>query len=208
MKYRINKISILGDGGWGTTLALLLAKKGFQVTLWSAFKENISAMDQTRVNSKFLPEIKLPDSISLTADLKAALGDAELIVLAIPSLYIRGVLRRIKSLNIRRKFWVLSVIKGIETKTLMCISAVIKEELGRNIQLAVLSGPTIAMEVARGIPTTAVISSKNMEFAKSLQHLLMTNRFRVYTNQDMIGVELGGSLKNIIAIACGISDGL
>lgn len=208
--YRINqkrKITILGDGGWGTTLSRLLALKGYKVRLWGAFKDNIQSIAKTRINKKFLPGIKLPSSIQLTWDMARAVKDAELIVLAVPSQYLRKVLKQLKHLDISSaKF--LSVIKGIEMRTLMRISQIIRQELGKNIKLAVLSGPTIAWEVAKGIPTTAVISSTEKRLAQSLQHIFITERFRIYTNPDMIGVELGGSLKNIIAIACGICDGL
>lgn len=201
------RITVLGDGGWGTTLARLLALKGYKVRLWGAFKDNIQSIAKRKVNQKFLPGIKLPDSIEFTSDLFEAVKGANLIVLAVPSQYLRKVLKQLKHLNISSaKF--LSVIKGIEIRTLMRISQIIRQELGRNIKLAVLSGPTIAWEVARGMPATAVISSTDKRLAQSLQHVFMTERFRIYTNQDMIGVELGGSLKNIIAIACGICDGL
>ena len=204
---QIGKITILGDGGWGTTLARLLALKGYEVRLWGAFKDNIRLIAKKKVNQKFLPGIKLPDSIEFTSNLCEAVKGANLIVLAVPSQYLRQVLKQLKHLNISSgKF--LSVIKGIEIRTLMRISQVIRQELKKGIGLAVLSGPTIALEVAKGIPTTAVISSPDKKLAESLQHIFMTERFRVYTNSDMIGVELGGSLKNIIAIACGICDGL
>ena len=204
---QIGKITILGDGGWGTTLARLLALKGYEVRLWGAFKDNIRLIAKKKVNQKFLPGIKLPDSIEFTSNLCEAVKGANLIVLAVPSQYLRQVLKQLKHLNISSgKF--LSVIKGIEIRTLMRISQVIRQELKNSIRLAVLSGPTIALEVAKGIPTTAVISSPDKKLAESLQHIFMTERFRVYTNSDMIGVELGGSLKNIIAIACGICDGL
>ena len=204
---RIKKITILGDGAWGTALAALLAKKGLKVCLWGAFKENILAIARTRVNKKFLPGIKVPTAVALSWDMIAAIKDAELIVLAIPSQFLREVLRRIKGLDFSKVYF-LSVIKGIENQTLRCVAEIIKEELGGNIELAVLSGPTIALEVAQGVPTTAVVSSENMVLAKAIQQVFTTDRFRVYANPDIIGVELGGSIKNVIAIACGISDGL
>lgn len=204
---KINKIAVLGDGGWGTTLAILLAKKGLMVALWGAFRDNILAINKTGINQKFLPGIKLPRSIMLTSDLAPAIQGAGLLVLAIPSQFIRKILKRIKRLNTGGACF-LSVIKGIETHTLMRISEIIQEELGQRVRLAVLSGPTIALEVAKGIPTTAVASSKDSLLAESIQQIFMTDRFRVYTNPDIVGVELAGSLKNIIAIACGISDGL
>lgn len=204
----IRKITILGDGGWGTTLSILLCKKGFDVTLWGAFKDNILTIEKTRVNEKFLSNITLPTSIKLTSDLNAAVKMSELIVVAIPSQFVRKVLRGISHKYISNAVF-LSATKGIEIKTHKTISSVILEETGcSRKQLAVLSGPTIAIEVAKNIPTAAVISSKNKALAQALQDIFMTDRFRIYINSDVLGVELGGSLKNIIAIGCGISDGL
>jgi glycerol-3-phosphate dehydrogenase (NAD(P)+) len=201
------RICVLGDGGWGTTLALLLHKKGFSVTLWGAFPEYISYLNRKKENSRFLPGVKIPASIEITPDLEKAVRQKKLIVLAIPSQYLRNILIRLKKTDYPGQATYLSVIKGIEIKTLKRMSQVIRDELG-NVKLAVLSGPTIAQEVVRGIPSTAVIAAEEMPLRKHLQKIFMTDKFRVYTNNDMIGVELGGSLKNIIAIACGISDGL
>jgi len=200
-------ITILGDGGWGTTLAVLLAKKCFNVTLWGAFAENIRAIEKKRVNEKFLSGVKLPEEIILTSDLNKAIQEKDIIVLAVPSQYMRSVLKKFKALDYSREAVYLSVTKGIEMGTLKRISEVIHSELG-NIKLAVLSGPTIACEIARGMPAAAVIATHNPEISKLLQDIFMTDRFRIYTNNDVTGVELGGSLKNIIAIACGVSDGL
>ncbi len=200
-------ISILGDGGWGTTLAILLHHKGFKVSLWGAFPGYVSYLDRKRINTKFLPHIKIPNDIEITPNLNDAIYNKELIILAIPSLYLRMVLKRLKRLNFSRDVIYLSVVKGIETGSFKRMSEVIHDEIG-NVRLAVLSGPTIAQEVAKGIPTTAVIASYDKNLRKYLQGVFMTGRFRIYTNKDVIGVELGGSLKNIIAIACGISDGL
>lgn len=198
------KITVLGDGGWGTTLAILLYRKGFPVTLWGAFADYVSYMKKKRVNTKFLPGVLIPKGIEITHDLKAAVKGRELIIFAIPSQYMRGVL---KKFNYNHNAMFLSVSKGIELGSLKRVSQVIHDELG-NVRLAVLSGPTIAQEVAQGIPTVAVIASGDEKLRKYLQNIFMTARFRIYTNDDVIGVELGGSLKNIIAIACGISDGL
>lgn len=200
-------ISILGDGGWGTTLAILLHQKDFKVTLWGAFADYVAYLNKKRVNTKFLPEVKIPKDIEITPDLKCAIKDKQLFIFAIPSEYLRRILKKIKLFNYSRDAIYLSVTKGIETGTLKRMSEVIHDELG-NIKLAVLSGPTIAYEVAQGIPTTAVVASGDERIRKYLQDIFMTERFRIYTNDDVIGVELGGSLKNIIAIACGISDGL
>jgi glycerol-3-phosphate dehydrogenase (NAD(P)+) len=203
---RKEQIAVLGDGSWGTTLAILLAKKGYPVTLWGAFPDYIEYLRRRRINTKFLPGEKIPGSIYLTAKLKEAVASSQIIMLAVPSRYLRKVVRRLKKEDYSGSAF-LSLAKGIENNTLMRMSEVIEEELGP-VKVAVLSGPTIAVEVSRGIPTTAVVASKDALLAQRLQDLLTTDRFRVYTNSDVIGVELGGSLKNIIAIACGISDGL
>lgn len=200
-------ISILGDGGWGTTLAISLHKKGFAVTLWGAFSDYIEELKKKRINDKFLPGIRIPKKVKITHDLKEAVSGKELIIIAIPSKYMRGVLKKIKKLALCRKAVYLSVTKGIEVDSLSRMSEVIRDELG-NIKLAVLSGPTIAQEVASGIPTTVVVASSDEKIRRFVQDIFMTEKFRVYTNSDVVGVELGGSLKNVIAIACGISDGL
>ncbi len=202
----MKKIAVLGDGGWGTTLAINLYKNGCRVCVWSVSKNYADYLRKKRINSKFLPGIKIPQQIEVTADLKEALKDAFIVVLAIPSQYLRSILKKLKRFDLSEVI-VLNVAKGIETASLKRMSEVISEELG-DIRQAILSGPTIAREVALGIPTTAVISSKDISLAKYLQGVFNSDRFRIYTNSDLIGVELGGSLKNIIAIACGISDGL
>jgi glycerol-3-phosphate dehydrogenase (NAD(P)+) len=201
------RITILGDGGWGTTLGILLAKKGYTVTIWGAFADNVLSIQKKRINQKFLPGIKIPENVKITHDLAESIKNKNLIVLAIPSQYLRGVLEKIKKLDYPKDAIYLSVIKGVEIGSLKRVSEVIHEELS-NVSLAVLSGPTIACEVAQGMPTVAVIASHNLAVRKYLQNIFMTDRFRIYTNDDVAGVELGGSLKNIIALACGVSDGL
>ena len=200
-------ISVLGDGAWGTTLAILLSKKGYSVTLWSAFSNYALQLKRKRINTKYLPGIKIPAAIYITSNLKETLFRRDLVILAIPSQYLRKILKRVKKLSFSTNTIFISVIKGIETHSLQRMSEIIKEELG-DVEIGVLSGPTIAHEVASGIPTTAVAVSTNKRIRELLQSIFMTGRFRVYTNNDLVGVELGGSLKNIIAIACGISDGL
>lgn len=205
---RNTPIAVLGDGGWGTSLAIILCQKGFPVTIWGAFDNYISYLKKTRINSKFLPGIKIPKEIVFTSDLQDALKDKKIIILAIPSQYMRSVLKKVKMLNtVHNNLIFISVTKGIEIDSLKRMSEVIYDELGR-VNLAVLSGPTIAQEVAKGIPTTAVITSRNKQIRKYLQSVFITPQFRIYTNDDVTGVELGGSIKNVIAIACGISDGL
>ena len=200
-------IAILGDGGWGTTLAVLLQRKGFSVTLWGAFANYISYLNRKRINTKFLPGIRIPKEIEITHNLRRAVCGKQLIIFAAPSQYLRSVLKKIKQFNYSHDAIYLSVTKGIEINSLKRMSELIHDELG-NVRLAVLSGPTIAQEVVRQIPTTAVIASFDEKVREYLQNVFMTERFRIYTNDDVTGVELGGSLKNIIAIACGISDGL
>ncbi len=200
------KISILGAGSWGTTLAVVLSgKKELDITLWSAFKKHALSIQKYRENKDFLPSVKIPSSVKITADLEAALEN-KIIVLAIPVEFLRRVLRKVKKYPLKNKVFV-SVSKGIEIKGLKRPSQIIKEELG-NVSFAVLSGPTIARELARAVPTTAVICSKNQKTAAYLQEIFSLPVFRVYRNNDIAGVELGGALKNIIALACGISDGL
>ena len=198
------KIAVLGDGGWGTTLAILLSMKGCKVTLWGAFPKYIDFLSRKRENKKFLPGIRIPNSILLTYNIKAAVTDNDIIVLAIPSQYMRKVLKKIPQQAGKRIY--VSVSKGIENKTLLRMSEVIEQELGK-VDLAVLSGPTISYEVARGMPTTAVVASKNPGMSKFVQGVFNTHEFRVYNSSDVTGVELGSSLKNIIAIAAGICDG-
>ncbi|MBL8014520.1 MAG: NAD(P)-dependent glycerol-3-phosphate dehydrogenase [Candidatus Omnitrophica bacterium] len=202
----IRKISIIGDGGWGTTLAVYLAGRGFDVCVWGAFADYIQEIARKRENVKFLPGIKIPQSVQCTADLTMAVDFADLIVLATPSQYLSSVLEKIKLTNYKKKLY-LSVVKGIEVESLKRMSVIIHEHLG-NVSVGVLSGPTIASELAKGIVTTAVIASNNATVAAKLQKIFHSEVFRIYTNDDVIGVELGGSIKNVIALACGICDGL
>lgn len=200
-------IVVLGDGGWGTTLAILLHQKNFKVTLWSAFKDYIFYLDKKRINTKFLPNIKIPKGIQFTHNLKEAISKKQLIIFALLSQYLRKILKRIKKFDYPHEAIYLSVVKGIETSTLKRMSEVIFEELGE-VKLAVLSGPNIAQEIARGIPSATIIASRDKKIREYLQNIFSTKKFLVYTTDDIIGVELGGSFKNIIAISCGISDGL
>lgn len=201
------KIAVIGDGGWGTTLAIHLQKKGFSVSIWSAFEEYAKLLDKNRENIKFLPGIKIPKAIKISSSLKLVVEDAALIILAAPSQYLRDVLQKFRKEVNPEKYIFLSVVKGIETGTMKRMSEVIYEVLGK-VKLAVLSGPTIAKEIALEIPSAAVVSSSSKDIAEKVQDIMMSDYFRIYTNYDIIGVELGGALKNIIAIACGISDGM
>jgi glycerol-3-phosphate dehydrogenase (NAD(P)+) len=201
----IKRIVVLGDGGWGTTLAILLERKGYLVTLWSAFAAYAKLLDRKRTNQVFLKGVKIPRGIRITAD-TACLKGADLVVVAVPSAYLRRVLKK-TARSYSPSIPVVSVVKGIENSTLMRMSEVVREEWQAQ-RLAVLSGPTIAQEVAHRVPTAAVVSSTDNEWMLEAQDIFMTPGFRVYANPDVVGVELAGSLKNIIAIACGISDGL
>jgi len=202
----IDNICVIGDGGWGTTLALILAKKGYGVTIWGAFPEYIETLRSARENTKFLPGFKIPDNVRFSSSMSDALKGAELVVLAVPSQYMRGVLAMLKMEDLSDKSFV-SVTKGIETSSLKRMSEVISEVLG-GTKLAVLSGPTIALEVAGGSPSTAVAAAKDMAYAREIQDIFMTDRFRIYATDDVAGVEVGGSLKNIIAIAAGALDAM
>lgn len=206
MPDKLKNICVLGDGGWGTTLAIHLAEKQYRVKLWGAFPDYVRETARTRYNRKFLPGIKIPTNVHLIDNLAEAVHGTGLIVLATPSQYTEGLLKKLTHIDLSGKV-IVSAIKGVDTKGLRRMSEIIKEYLG-NVPFAVLSGPTIASEVARKIPSTAVIACKNRPLAEKLQNIFNSESFRIYTNTDIIGVELGGSIKNIIAIACGVCDGL
>ncbi len=201
-------ITILGDGAWGTTLAILLFNNGHNVSVWSVFPEHLDLLNKARENKKYLPGIKIPEGIVFEKDLSKAIDKSEWIIFAIPSKFFREVAREVKKTKIplRKKIFV-NVAKGLEQKTLKRMTEILKEELG-NVQIAVLSGPTIAIEVAKKMPAIVVAASKNKQVAKRMQDIFSTEYFRVYTSSDVVGVELSGPLKNIIAIVAGISDGL
>ncbi len=202
----MNNISIIGAGSWGTTLAILLAEKGINVQLHSVFEEHNKKMQEEKENKLFLKGFKFPPSLQINFSLKDTLRN-EIIIIAIPVKFLRKALKKIKkNLADKDKIFV-SVSKGIEAKSLKRPSQIIEEEIGK-VKIAVLSGPNIAYEVARKIPSASVVASYYRKVALKIQQLFTTSFFRVYTHSDVIGVELGGALKNIIAIACGISDGL
>ena len=202
-----NKISVLGAGGWGTTLAVLLHKKGHQVRLWEVFPGYAGILKETRENVKFLPGIKIPEEILITADFGEALDKTEIVVIAVPSFAVREISRMIVRINSGKSSFLVCASKGLELASGKRLSQVIQEEVGK-VNLAVLSGPSHAEEVSREIPTSVVVASRSSDFAEAIQKVFMTERFRVYTSPDLIGVELGGALKNIVAVAAGISDGL
>ena len=201
-----SRVTVLGDGGWGTCLAILLAAQGHQVSLWGAFPEYIAQVQKTRENLKFLPGVPIPPSVRLTGSLQEAWASPDWIIVAVPSRFLRQVLERCLD-GPWKKSVVVSVVKGIDPESLLRMSELIRKTVPVE-RLAVLSGPSISFEVARGIPTTVVAASEERSLAEQVQRLFTTNQFRVYTSADVVGVELGGALKNVIAIACGSSDGL
>ncbi|EOD01282.1 NAD(P)H-dependent glycerol-3-phosphate dehydrogenase [Caldisalinibacter kiritimatiensis] len=200
------KISILGGGSWGTALAILLGKKGYNIDLWTRDKEQCEHMNTARENTKYLPGIVIPNNVNIVNDIEKAIYKNDIIVLAIPSHAVRSAVELIKN-NVNEGQVIVNVAKGIETDSLHRISEIVSEVIP-NSKYAVLSGPSHAEEVARDMPTTIVAASNDIETAKYVQDIFMTPKFRVYTNPDVIGVELGGSLKNVIALGAGISDGL
>ena len=200
------KISVLGSGSWGLALALLLHNNGHEVLLWSARPENARKLREKRENPYRLPGVRLPDEIDVLTDLERALKDVDVTVLAVASPYIRSTAHKMASFVCRDQK-IVNVAKGIEEKTLKTLSEVIEEEIPQG-NVAVLSGPSHAEEVGRGIPTTCVIGTKHKKDADYLQNIFMSDVFRVYTSPDVLGICIGGSLKNVIALAAGIADGL
>lgn len=200
-------IAILGAGAWGTAMSVVLAQKpGHAVSLWSARPENARPLHEQRQNVRLLPGVMIPPSVALTTDIVAAVAQADLIVTAVPTVHLRTTLERIAG-QVPANCPALSLTKGIEMGTFLCPTQIIEQLWGPR-PLAVLSGPSHAEEVGRGLPTTVVVASKELELSRWVQKHFSTDRFRVYTNLDMTGVELAGALKNIIGIAAGISDGL
>ena len=199
------KISVIGSGSFGTALAILLTNKGFDVTIYGRNSAQIAMMRATRGNHKYLPGIILPDALNPTDDLKEALDGTDLAVLAVPAQNLRSVLEEITA--IRTHIPMVNVAKGIEIGTLKRMSEIVNEYFPDS-PFACLSGPSHAEEVARNLPTTVCSASDDPEFAREIQKVFMDDNFRVYTNDDLVGVELGGAIKNVIALCCGISDGL
>lgn len=200
------KISVLGSGSWGMALALLLYNNGHEVLLWSARPEDARKLREKRENPDRLRGVRLPDEIEILTDLERALKDVDVTVLAVASPYIRSTAHKMAPFVCGNQK-IVNVAKGIEEKTLKTLSEVIEEEIPQG-NVAVLSGPSHAEEVGRGLPTTCVVSAHTQETAEYLQSIFMSPVFRVYTTPDILGVELGGALKNVIALAAGTADGL
>ena len=198
------KIAVIGSGSWGSAISVLLAEKGNDVYLWSWIQEETDRLNRDRENKEFLPGIPFPDNITCTHDMKECIENAEVIVTAAPSPATRTTAKQMAPF-VKKGQIIVNISKGLEGE--LRLSEVYKSEIPQ-ADVAVLSGPSHAEEVSRRIPTTVVIASKSKESAEFLQDVFMTEHFRVYTSSDVIGVELGGALKNVIALCAGISDGL
>ena len=202
----MEKMCVLGAGSWGSALALVLAKKGYEVNIWTKSSEKAQKLQRTRENIDYLPGVIFPNNIVVTSSYEEAIKNSKMIVLAVPSQAIRSVCKDIKPF-INEDQILVDVAKGLERGTGKRLSVVCEEELPNNRYVA-LSGPSHAEEVAKDIPTTVVVACENIETAQIVQDIFMSPKFRVYTNPDVVGVELGGALKNIIAFGAGICDGL
>ena len=200
------KVSVLGDGGWGTALAMVLNSNGHDVTVWGPFQDYLNDIQSTGENLRYLPGVLLPAELNWTSNREHAVADCEVIVLAVPSKFYREVMYSFRGL-ISTEQAVVSVAKGLDKSTHQRMSQVAAEELNHT-SIAALSGPSHAEEVAKGVPSAVVVACPNHAKRKILQDAFNRNTFRVYTSDDVIGAELGGAMKNIIAIAAGISDGI
>lgn len=199
------QITILGGGSWGIALAVLLHKNGHHITVWSALNSEIEMLQRDHEH-KMLPGVKLAEDMEFTCDDRKAVEEKDLLVMAVASSYTRSTAHRLSPL-VAKGQRIVNVAKGIEEHTLMTLSDIIEEEIPQ-ADVAVLSGPTHAEEVSRGIPTTIVVGAKSRKTAEDLQNLFMNEAFRVYTSPDILGMEIGGALKNVVALAAGIADGL
>ena len=200
------KISVLGAGSWGTALSWLLHNNGHEVLLWSALADEVKMLREKREHESKLPGVHIPEDIEITTDLEKSLKDPDVVVLAVPSPFTRSTSRQIAP-YIRQGQIIVNVAKGVEENTLMTLSEIIEQEVPA-ATVCVLSGPSHAEEVGKGLPTTCVVSARKRETAEYLQGIFMSPVFRVYTTPDILGVELGAALKNVIALAAGTADGL
>ena len=200
------KVGVLGAGSWGTALSVLLHDNGHQVTIWSIDEKEVKMLDEKREHELKLPGVKLAEDMVITGDLETAVRGKDFLVLAVPSPFTRETARKMKPYVAEGQI-IVDVAKGIEESTLMTLSRQIEEEIPQ-ADVAVLSGPSHAEEVGRKLPTTCVIGAKTRKTAEYLQSMFISRVFRVYTSPDILGIELGGSLKNVIALAAGIADGL
>ena len=200
------KICVAGDGAWGTALAINALENKHDVVIWGAFPEYLDEIRKSRENKKFLPGVRLPEALEFEDDIKKAITGCKIIVCATPTQFLRGVLQKMSG-NIPRDVIIVNVAKGIELDTWLRISEIVEQELGK-VNYVDLSGPSHAEEVARGVPTAVTVAGENIANAKFVQQALMNNKFRIYTSEDVTGLELGGAIKNVFAIAAGIIDGM
>ena len=199
-------IGVIGAGSWGTALALLLHNNGHQVSIWSIIEAEVEMLNTKREHLDKLPGIKIPDDIEITNDLGASISGKDALVLAVPSPFTRSTAHSMKDYVTKGQI-IINVAKGIEETSLMTLSDIIEEEIPQ-ADVAVMSGPSHAEEVGRGLPTTCVVGAKTRKTAEYIQQLFMSSTFRVYISPDILGIELGGALKNVIALAAGVADGL
>ena len=199
-------VGVLGAGSWGTALSVLLSDNGHQVTVWSIDENEVKMLNEKREHELKLPGVKLPDDMVITGDLESAIKGKDFLVLAVPSPFTRSTAQKMSPFVAEDQI-IVDVAKGIEESTLMTLSRQIEQEIPQ-ADVAVLSGPSHAEEVGRRLPTTCVVGAKTKKTAEYLQSMFISNVFRVYTSPDILGIELGGSLKNVIALAAGIADGL
>ncbi|MFV0528597.1 MAG: NAD(P)H-dependent glycerol-3-phosphate dehydrogenase [Lachnospiraceae bacterium] len=199
-------VSIMGAGSWGIALSVLLHNNGHKVTIWSVLEAEVKELDRDREHKAKLPGVMLDQEIEITSNLEAALTDKDIVVLAVPSPYTRSTAALMKP-YVKEGQIIVNVAKGVEETTLMTLSEIIEEEIPQ-ADVAVLSGPSHAEEVGKGLPTTCVVSARTQATAEFLQSVFMSPVFRVYTTPDILGVELGAALKNVIALAAGVADGL
>ena len=200
------KVSVLGAGSWGTALAVMLHGNHHQVTLWSALSDEVAQLRKDREQKGKLPGVHIPEDIVITDCLEEAVKDREMLVLAVPSVFVRGTARQLSGLVPEGQL-IVCVAKGVEEDTLMTMTDIIEQELPM-VDAAVLSGPSHAEEAGKGIPTTCVAGAHTRQTAEHIQNLFMSETFRVYTSPDMLAIELGAALKNVVALAAGIADGL
>ena len=201
------RIGVIGAGSFGTALAKILAEAGHAVSLWARSGETAILLAEGRENARYLPGITLPAGVGITADIEEALRDAEMVLAVVPSHGMRDVLTAAAP-HLRRGALVVSASKGIENETLMTMSEIFAEVLPTGTPTAYLSGPSFAREVAQGFPTAVSLASRDADVARAAQSVFTTDRLRVYTTEDVVGVEMGGALKNVMAIAAGAADGL
>lgn len=209
MQKKQTRFAVIGAGSWGTALANLLAKNGFPVTLWVYETDLAQRMQQTRINDTYLPGFLLSENLTYTSDLQYAASGRQLLLFVTPSQVTRQVLTQVLS-QIDPQALIVCASKGIENDSLMLMSQVFEELLpvAQHSRLGFLSGPSFAKEVAHGMPTALVAAARNQRCAEEIQQIFSSDSFRVYTHDDIVGVELGGAMKNVIALAAGVSDGL